>query len=474
MSKGIYIGKLTDIPVYETELVNMPWSFDNFDSFFHTSISENIRYTANGDYVKFAITQGTITQQITLTALYDLTNVTIQYYYRSTFAGKITITINGVSQKVSTSSSILSLNPVNLSAGDTINVALSTTGISSSYNPYFQIKCDNISIENKVITGYEQKEVARKVKKLYGSVDDIARRIVKGYIGINGVARLFYGASPFDYTGDYTESEIEIDGTSYTLYELTSSGTLKCGDVLFWMCGAGAGGGGSFRYTSTDNPATESSAWAGRGGASGITTTGNLTGGTWTVLIGGGGVGGTGGIAEETYSSTTLSQTHGSDGGLTSISSSDTSYSANGGLFSEIGGSGGGASGYVQGRNSPIASSFYATATLGNGISTLPFSNSNFTLHASGGKGGDAHIRLSGASSSTKYIIGGKGGTNGGNGSATTTGTSSTVTINGDGANGVTYGDGGNGGDCRAEDYNDIHGNGGSGYQGVVYILAPA
>ena len=183
MSKGIYVGQLSDIPIYETEMVNMPWSFDNFDSFFHTSISDYIEYTANGDYVKFAITQGTITQQITLTALYDLTNVTIQYYYRSTLFSTITIAINGVSQNLSTSSSVSSLNPINLLAGDVINITLGRSSTGSTYNPYVQIKCDDISIENKTITGYEQKEVARKVKKLYGSVDNVARKIVKGYIG---------------------------------------------------------------------------------------------------------------------------------------------------------------------------------------------------------------------------------------------------------------------------------------------------
>lgn len=57
---------------------------------------------------------------------------------------------------------------------------------------------------------------------MYLGVDNIARRIMKAYIGVNNIARLFYSLSSFGgYTGDYECIEVEdADGNIFELYTL--------------------------------------------------------------------------------------------------------------------------------------------------------------------------------------------------------------------------------------------------------------
>lgn len=84
---------------------------------------------------------------------------------------------------------------------------------------------------------------AHKIKKMYVGVNGVARQVKKAYVGdVNGIARQWFASRYFEYTGDYTEREITIDGKAYILYTLTSSGTLNCSEAQYWMCGGGAGG----------------------------------------------------------------------------------------------------------------------------------------------------------------------------------------------------------------------------------------
>lgn len=51
----------------------------------------------------------------------------------------------------------------------------------------------------------------------------------------------------FEYTGDHTLTEVNLDGNIYTQYEITSSGTFSVSKdtpgVSVWCCGGGANGG---------------------------------------------------------------------------------------------------------------------------------------------------------------------------------------------------------------------------------------
>ncbi len=269
------------------------------------------------------------------------------------------------------------------------------------------------------------------------------------------VARLFYSAGAFGgYTGAFTVSQVTKDGVLYDLYTITSSGTLTLNEAAqAWICGGGGNGG----------PSPQAN--VGAGGAGGYVKSGNLSAGTHVVTIG-------------------------SVSGATKIGSALT---ANGGASakeynSANGGSGGGpgAMGVTQSR----------TPGTGAGVSTYPFGITSLYAHCGGGGGGAfCYQNYSG-----EYWgrAGGAGGTNGGNGSAGTyvaeTSPTSSVsggaggsrgggrggsTTTGKGANATFYGSGGGGagygyymsGTTEVWFTNRV---GGSGYQGVAYILIPA
>ncbi|MBQ2955693.1 MAG: hypothetical protein IJE08_04450 [Clostridia bacterium] len=268
------------------------------------------------------------------------------------------------------------------------------------------------------------------------------------------------GARFVGYTGTYTESSVEIDGAAYTLYTLTTSGTLTVeGDgALFWMCGGG-GGGASGDY---------SDRYGGGGGGGGYLLQDALSGGKYAVVIGAGGAKDTDGNA------TNIGTAYNADGGKTGYS--DFVYSSYGGN----GGSGGG-SGAESGVGSVRCGS-------GQGISTLPFGSSDLEYHCAGGGGGGVYYKSS--SGSVSSMGAGAGGSNGSNGGSFSgggydggaggekgggkggDGSASTYK----GSNGTFYGAGGGGGGAyrNASTSKNYEGAGGSGYQGVVYIAIPA
>ena len=176
MSKGIYVGKLTSVPIYGTEVTSIPYNLENFENFFYKEITNSnavISLTENGESVHLQASSGR-QGKIQLTALYDLSNVEIKYhYYSSTYA--LTIKLNGTTQSISptgfTASSTATLSSItSLKQGDVLEITLTYVS-SSSYCPYVMIKCNDLSIENTTITGYEEKEIARKVNTLYAGVE---------------------------------------------------------------------------------------------------------------------------------------------------------------------------------------------------------------------------------------------------------------------------------------------------------------
>jgi hypothetical protein len=307
---------------------------------------------------------------------------------------------------------------------------------------YWEIVCDPSTYTANEITGYEEGVAARKVKK--------------GYVSINGVAKLFYGTSSFEsYTGNYTVSDIIANNTRYELYTLTSSGTLVLKEPAeFWICG---GGGAGF--------STSSYSQSGGGGGGGYCLNGELTAGSHYILIGAGGKKGS----------------PGTTGDVTYIDSPADCYAAGGGRGGETvhryggkGGSGGGEGIYIS--SSGWTSSAHGT---GSGVSTYPFGITTLQAHCAGGGGGGQY------SATQYYCRGGDGGTSGSNGKSGTRGSDS----GGDGGNygggrggsatsrnatdGSFYGAGGGGGGSNY--YSTVSsGSGGSGYQGVCYLLIPA
>lgn len=316
--------------------------------------------------------------------------------------------------------------------------------------------------------------VSRKIVKVYGGVDGIARKIRKGYVGVDGIARQFYVSEVFVFDGTYTVSRVNIDGTPHDLYTLTTGGQLYLGrNARYWMTGGGGGG-------STTVHIEYKEYYSGNGGGGGYVKSGNLGSAKYTVLIGAGG-------------------TSDNPGTESAIISNVETISAAGGSSNGDGGSGGG--GAVAAIN--INGWGYARPPgTGGNVSTYPFGLTNMMAHSAGGGSGTAGYRYGSDDSEherqyNEGVAGGSNGSSGERGSDSHSVCESRYkTISG--GTGGSYG-GGVGGSIRFPDHAGTDGNaatyygsggggagsvyyagkqykgeGGAGYQGVVYIAIPA
>lgn len=481
--KKLYTEALTSIPIYgEIEVEADGLTYKNFNTLYFNSESYSAGITlasgtTNGvEGFRFRPSNigsgyGTSLGGTKLTLLHDLKNVKIycEYYTYSQHTVYVTVAGTVVMNAVSggTSSSSLSLIwSGDLVAGDVIDFRYnrSNTTTLSGEKVYWELTCDPALIKEEGIVGYEEKSVARLVKK--------------GYIGVEGVARQFFVSEVFiGFSGDYTVSQVELDGATYNLYTLTSTGELTINDsVRYWMCG-----GGKSPSTATTKGTLSASSYyyyvsGAIGGGGGKVDSGEISSGTYTIVIGSGGVtNGNGG-------DTTISS---SDGVILHTAAGATSYN---------GGSGGGGSGriYFYTSESSSAGSSRAISVsggTGDGVSTIPFGIEELHPHCGGGGGGLAKVIES--DGSLTFASAGNGGTNGGNGSASRSSLTTSWTGGdggeyggGDGGNNASgggkdatfYGGGGGGGYAYYSIADDDKGrySAGDGYQGVCYLLIPA
>lgn len=298
---------------------------------------------------------------------------------------------------------------------------------------------------------------ARLVKQISIGQSGVARKVLNGYVGVNGVARLFYQVRiplEYSYTGRSSARDVTIDGVEYTVLTLTSSGTLTFNrsiDTDIWMCGGGGNGGEGtpfYTYEGSDNNS------AGGGGGGYIATAPmQLTGSIACVI----------GAARGT-----------SEFGETTAAGGRTPSNQNGGA----GASGGG--GGIRCRVSNGYTYTAGTGGQGSGSSTIPAMFGLTDRHCAGGAGGVLiwdGSRWSGTGGSNggngapgdlterngrpREILGGEKG--GGMGRGSTNANWSNI-------NGTFYGSGGGGGSCSYGTTEASQRFGGSGYQGVVYI----
>ena len=269
-------------------------------------------------------------------------------------------------------------------------------------------------------------------------ISEVARKVKKAYIGVNGIAQLCYMNSvnvsklAISYTGNHTDQLVTMgDGKQYRLLTLTSTGTLKMDEAVnaeVWFCNGG------------ENGAVATSSGGGKGGNGGnVRRKKTISTKTAVVTIGAGGSGATSVKTDsETISAETFRTPQGGGGGT----GGDSGWGANG---------------------------------AGAAYSIMPFEDSYFTKKPCAGGGGGA-----------AYITSKDGASNGGGGASNTTAGTSPTTSNTGGSGGATgggtggksnssanvaatsasyYGSGGGGGGLRG-----TAGSGGSGYQGICYI----
>lgn len=293
-------------------------------------------------------------------------------------------------------------------------------------------------------------------KKAYAVVAGTNRKIKRGYVVSEGLLREMYSAGVVvSFSGNLARGAMEIDGVEYSLYTISSSGTLTlAGDkVRYWMCGGGAGGRSALDYG------------GGEGGGGGYATEGILMGGTYPVVIGAGGAEDASGSA----SSITIGGTATTAGGATG---------KNGGTGGGGAGAGGGITGtvttYVERRNGGT----------GDGVQKYPFGVEDLKAHCAGGGGGSQYYDNG---STTNCRNGANGGTNGGDGESSQNVAGGSVSTGGTGGeyggghgndewygteeNAFFYGGGGGGANAYRSSTTNIHGSGGTGYQGVMYLL---
>lgn len=280
----------------------------------------------------------------------------------------------------------------------------------------------------------------------YASITDTAfvaggmHKITKAYIGVNGIARLFYQANNFilpTYTGQYVISGDETKGS----IQLLTSGNLTLhpatydifcvggGASGFYNMGvAGCGGGSGYTYTKLNHiidTVTKCSVVIGSGGTK-----------TGSAVLGGAGTGQ-------------------NPGGQSSIVIGNNTYTANGGNDDD-GGSGGGKAGSLTGKNGGAGGSDGSSTTngQGQGTTTRAFEESNNTRYAGGGGGGGYFMKngtsgdggAGGAGGGGAGGDGASGGSSGGSGAANTGGggggaaggpSSATSKVSGSGGSGI-------------------------------------
>ena len=306
-------------------------------------------------------------------------------------------------------------------------------------------------------------------KKLYiTDANGVHRKGVKAYLTVNGVHILCYKggvdvatmAISYSASGGMTDAGIvTMSGKQYRLLTLTKSGTLTVTEDVqaeVWLCGGGTSG--AVNHTNTTQ---------GGGGAGAYAESGTVTlSGSMAAVIGAGGKE----IAVDTANSSSAISYNGggksSFGGISvnAIAGKASSYKG------VSGGTGGGA--------------VTSTIPTGDGKSKYPFGDSSyFKCHCAGGGGGGLYVDFLDAITREN---GGNGGTNGGNGGKAGSGSTSSAGAGGDygggaGGSGSSvaanrsgkaasfYGSGGGG----SGHYTLNCGNGGAGYQGVIYIRIP-
>lgn len=261
------------------------------------------------------------------------------------------------------------------------------------------------------------------------------------------------------YTGTMTDQIVLMSNVAYRLLTLTSSGTLtlskaRKGDV--WMVSGGANGtqyGGGGGYTKQ---------------VDGVTLTGSMA-----AVVGAGSVYATG--SSRPGKSTFL-------GNTTNAPDISWGVSLNGGS------GGGGYRGNAGGSGDGISKYPFGDAAGAKLKSSGAIVSGTDKPHCGGGGGGGV-----GDNESDRFYNGGAGGTNGGNGGTITNDSSGESGGaggdygGGEGGTGVNdnnyihgkaatfYGSGGGGGGywTNSKGTNNLQGNGGDGYQGIIYVRIP-
>lgn len=194
MAKKSYIGVSTQVPIYGDETVSITNSniadyFDVTNGSYYFAGSGSI-FTSNNKGVNSS------TASTVLTAKQDISSISFDYSWSSeSNYDKFTLKVGGTTIQNAVSGATTNKSySGSLAKGQTIEFTY--TKDSSQHSNNDQCTFSNMVLSVKSVIGYEKKDVAHNIKKMYIGVNGVARKVKKAYIGVNGVAKLVYQSDP--------------------------------------------------------------------------------------------------------------------------------------------------------------------------------------------------------------------------------------------------------------------------------------
>lgn len=200
MAKKMYIGRISQVPIYEQQLVAVTKTVkvtpQNNAEFFTTN-------KGNWNDGEFHLGNCTTTASTiaTLVAKKDMT-VSFTVYYNGGYENdtdypdydsECRVKVNGAVIASTTSSSINKAWSGTIKSGQIIEV-YNHTGSSMCEDVFLRAFSVTHTVKElqQVQVGEETRAAARRVRRQYVGVEGKARKVRKGYVGVNGKARLFF------------------------------------------------------------------------------------------------------------------------------------------------------------------------------------------------------------------------------------------------------------------------------------------
>lgn len=189
--KKMYVGVNTEVPIYGADTsITEDLSADNANSVFTVTTGTDT-YTAwtigTGDTLgEIKLTPGNLaaavgngkTAAITMVAKSNITGVVMRGSYNTGSSSPLTLTVSGETVLNAVTGSDSFTWQGRISAGGSINITY-TKKVGNATSVTLYLACDKVTYTTVAQVGTETKVVARKVKR--------------GYIGVNGIAHKFFG-----------------------------------------------------------------------------------------------------------------------------------------------------------------------------------------------------------------------------------------------------------------------------------------
>ena len=202
-----YIGVKKQLPNY-TELEKY-LTVDTFSDFFDSTqdtykwevksmgqVLNNVLIEPTGSYSINNLTESNNYFEVVPKIDFKGLNIFLSYitetnYDKVYFSYNGTIKINGVS---GTSNENVAVNLIDVKAGDKLKFWYVKDGSQSAANEKVQFQLVTIETPKiKVEDGtYHTEELSEKVDKLYFSLDNIAKTVLRGYIGVNNLSKMCF------------------------------------------------------------------------------------------------------------------------------------------------------------------------------------------------------------------------------------------------------------------------------------------